>query len=239
MERNAPEEIIPALLTVLHAGAQSLTEISKTSKINRITAAKYLKAIEKGKTLISKKQGRETIYIHKQHNNAYYKLPVTKEQKKLFNTYYHHIKRLCKEIFNKEPSKIQVAKILWTLNREQKLKLPIAWYKQGPGGLQAFKGNEPEAITIPQEKVHQVKETEAKYGKHHEIKIKTKIYKEHKDQLYITKDEHVSRVKKKINEENDRNWFRNTLRELIKYAPREAIDIIKDFANTALLVDWC
>jgi predicted transcriptional regulator len=239
VERTAPDDIIRALLNALKEGGQNLTHICKASGINRITAAKYLKAMVEGNTLICRKQGRETIYLHPYDNNAYYKLPLTKEEKQLFDTYYHHIKRLFKELFNKEPSPIQVAKILWILNRDQKLELPIAWYKQGPVGLQAFNGDEPEAITIPQEKVLQVKETVAKYGKHDDFKIKTVIYNEHGDQFYITKDELVSRVKKKLVEENDRNWFRNILRDLIKYAPREAIDIISDFANTALLVDWC
>jgi predicted transcriptional regulator len=238
MERNAPEEIIPALLTVLHAGAQSLTEISKTSKINRITAAKYLKALEKGKAVVSKKEGRETIYGLANNTNNHFRLPVTKEQRKKFNTYYYHIKNFCEEKFDTKPTRTQAYKVLWTLNKQLDLKLPIGWYKYGQCADQSFQGNENAEYDLNPAELHQVKEVTEAYCGLSNQELQTKIYKESKDQLYITKNTLLLEINEKNINGEDREWFRQTLRNLIKYSPREAFDIVNDFANTSLLVDW-
>jgi hypothetical protein len=68
--------------------------------------------------------------------------------------------------------------------------------------------------------------------------LQTKIYKESKDQLYITKNTLLLEINEKNINGEDREWFRQTLRNFIKYSPREAFDIVNDFANTSLLVDW-
>lgn len=236
MERSAPEEIIARLLFTLQQGGQSLTEISREAKINRITTAKYLRALEKGNVLLSKQEGREQIFMLKNDPHTHFGLPISKEQRRTFNTYYHHITKFCEEKFHTKPTKTQAYKILWSLNQQLDLKLPIGWYKYGPCADQVFNKNECAEYDLNPAELKIVKETTEAFCDLTNQELQTKIYRESGNKFYIAKDELYNASEDEF--DKNRDWLRFQLKELIRHSPQEINDIIHDFANVALLVNW-
>jgi len=227
---NAPGDIIPKIAAALEQGPANISKLSKRATINRLTVSSYLRAMEKAGFVRHKKEGRETIYMLRENPNSNFDLPIEEEDKKTFNTYYAYITQFCKECFNKEPSRTQVYKIMWDLNKDLKLNLPIGWYMYGPCAVQIYRGNEQKAFELQPPKLAKVKAKTEEYCALEPIDLQRRIYEQEDNLLY--------KAKEKLLNHKDRNEMNEALMEIIKHVAPETVDVMTDFARAALLVGW-
>lgn len=227
MIRNAPKNIIPAIINNLKKGSTTLTKLSKAIQINRVTVSQYLDAFQESGMIIKQQNGRETILGLKRYDDSYFELPIKQEDKQVMQTIYTIIRRYCLEVYKKEPSKTQVYKIIYELNKEEKLNLPIGWYQHGPCAVLVYQGNETESNSL--NFTGRIKEKVQEYCKLEPIKLQKLIYKKYNNRLY--------QIKEKIKSANDEDINYLSM-ELIKLVPLETIDITTDFVRATMHLGW-
>lgn len=223
MERNSPSEIISSILNSLTKGEQTLTQLSNATKINRITVSQYISAFEKGGIVEVKTDGRERWVSLKNPVDTYFGLPIREEEKELMKKIYSVIKRYCKEIYNEEPKKTHVYKIIYDVMKERKLNLPVGWYQHGPCSVLIYSGNEESELKLDYESL--IKEKVKQYCKLSPIDLQKEIYIKYNSKLYNIKEDIKSG--KEIDP-----------LELLKVVPKETLDLVTDFARATLLLGW-
>jgi len=223
MQRNSPTDIITSIMKNLKKGRTTLTKLSKDIKINRITVSQYLTAFEESGLIRKIPQGREIILELKENPDSYFNLPIYQDDKKTMQTLYAIIRKTCQKIYNKEPGRTHVYKILYELNQEYELKLPVGWYQHGPCAVLIYNGNEVEQIKIEWES--KIKEKVMEYCKMESIELQKMIYQKYDNKLYRFKEKLKSKDKPDV-------------MELIKLVPQETIEITTDFARATLLLKW-
>lgn len=227
---NAPVDIIPRIAKALEKGPANISKLSKRADINRLTVSSYLQAMEKAGFVKHKKEGRETIYMLRENPNSHFDLPLTEEEQATFNTYYAHITQFCKECFDTEPTRTQAYKIIYDLNKDLDLHLPIGWYLHGPCAVQVYRGRENPAFDLPQKTLNIVKEKTETYCAMDPLTLQQHIYKKEQNELYLAKEHLLNHT--------DRDDMNTALMDLIKNVPQECVPVMTDFASTALLVGW-
>ncbi|MGV8171658.1 MAG: hypothetical protein ACP5OA_03110 [Candidatus Woesearchaeota archaeon] len=213
---------VDTLIGFLKEKPRSINEIAKGLEINWRTAESYITLL-KSLDLIFETNNK---YFYKDKNN-YFWLPVKSEHEKHIKTIYAHIKKFA----NKEPTKTQVYKIIWKINKLLDLKLPIGWYKYGPCCEIVYQGNEEILINLQKQELNLIKETTEKYVALDNFDLQRKIYSEEDNKLYLLKEQllNCDTAKEKLDE---------LLMQLIKLVPKEAIDVTTDFTRLVLLKGW-
>lgn len=216
------ENRIAKIRELLQDGPKSISDITEGAEVDWKTAEKYLSLFEELGFAFERETDnkRKRVFFLKDPNN-YFKLPIKQEHQKIISTAYFYIKKYCNELFQKEPTKTQVYKILWKLNIEN---LPIGWYKYGPIAIQPYRGDEQDyGININK---NLIKETVTNYCNKDNIELQKQIYKEANNQLYLTKE--------KLLEENlEKQELNIILMDLIKYAPKE--EVVDYFVRAVML----
>lgn len=228
---NQINDMVDSIKSHLKERPMSISEIAEKVNIDWRTAENYLSLL-KGLGLVKEKgDTKKTRIFYYLNQDHYFKLPIKEKDSKLISSIYYYIKKTCIEIYKKEPTKTQAYKIIWKLNEDLKLKLPLGWYQYGPCCVQVYKGDEQD-YGIDSKISSKLKEIVEDYCKYDSLVLQKKLYEVTGNQLYITKSEFVE---KKFKGKNELNLI---LMDLIKYAPTETKDIITDFARTVLLIGW-
>jgi len=230
MERKSPVDIIPAIINALRKGEQTLSKLSRSSNINRVTLSQYVQALEKADIIISNKKGRERIIKLRSNPGSYFDLPIKEEDNKYIETVYAFIKETCLKLYQKQPTKTQVYKILWEIRKEK--NIPIGWYQYGPCPVKIYKGNEKQFVNLSKDLKLKISKTVKDYCSLSNAQLQKKIYNKEHNQLYLLKEELITSTEIKKDDLN------KLMFELIKNVPKEAVDITTDFARTALLLGW-
>jgi hypothetical protein len=223
MERNSPSDIIHSLLSSLKNGEQTLSQLSKSSGINRVTASQYITAFEKGGVVEIKTAGREKLISLKNSEDTYFNLPIKEQEKKVMHTIYSLIRTYCNQTYGKNPAKTHVYKIIYDVMKEKKLNLPVGWYQHGPCAVLIYSGNEESEIKLDYETL--IKEKVEQYCKLEPIDLQKDIYKKYDSKLYNIKEDIKSG--KEIDP-----------LELLKVVPKETLDLVTDFARATMLLGW-
>jgi len=221
------EDIIDSIKKVLSEGEPlSISQVARKAKIDWRTANHYLIILEKIDLVKSYKFKNTVTYFYKDPDN-YFKLPIKEKHQKIISTIYAYIKEFCEKKFQKEPTKTQVYKVIWKVNKELKLNLPIGWYRYGPICMQVYQGKERKEKTLEKKEVILIKNITEEYCFLDNIKLQRKIYEEAKEAAYI--------LKEKILEEENVDVL---LMDLVKEVPEETREIVTDFIRTTLLLKW-
>src|SRR3989344_1000189 len=207
----------------------SISEISEKLSINWRTAENNLRILESLGLVFERNIKNRRTFFYKEKNN-YFDLPVKNEDIKKINTIYHHIKEFCKKFYNQEPTKTQAYKVIWKINKELKLNLPIGWYMYGPLCVQEFCSNEPKEINFAGNTISLIEKTTKEFCSLDNFKLQKKVYNESDENLYLTKEKLISGT---LTNKEDIN---SVLVDLIKYAPPETVEVVTDFARATLLV---
>ena len=227
---NKKQEIVDAIIKLLSEGPKSINEISTKAEINWKTAEEYLKLLENLGRVSEKDIKNTRTFFYKDKNN-YFELYIKNRDKKTISSVYSKIKKICQEKFSKEPTKTQVYKIIWKVNEKLNSNLPIGWYRYGPCSVQIYQGDE-EYYKLDNTISKAVKETTEEYCELDNISLQKKVYEDAKKNLYLTKQKLIE-----LNPEN-KEELNNILMDLIKFSPKETIEIASDFARATLLLGF-
>ena len=230
MERNSPQEIIPSVINSLRKGEQTLSQLSKSSDINRVTLSQYLSAFESAGIIKTQKAGREKIIQLRNNPDSHFDLPIKEEDNKKLSTIYAYIRETCLTLYNKEPTKTQVYKILWEISKKH--PLPIGWYQHGPCAVRIYRGNEQKFTQLEDDEKKIIEERVDEYCKLTNEELQQKVYSKENNELYLLKENLAT--KEEIEKEN----LNESLMHLIKLVPKETIEIVTDFVSAALLLGW-
>ena len=225
------KEIINSIQGILREGPKSISEISEKTGITWRTAKQYLQML-KDLNLVGEEDIKNTKTFFYKDNGNYFELPIKKEDNKEISSIYAYIKESCLKFFNKEPTKTQIYKIIWNVNKKLDLKLPIGWYRYGPCCVQIYRGNE-EKGELDKPIVNEIEEVTKEYCCLEKFELQKKIYEKEKMYLYLTKEGLLEK-----NHEDNREELNNLLMDLIKYAPKETIETVTDFARVTLVLGW-
>ncbi len=120
------------IISSLRKGSMSISEIKKEAGLHWETAQKYLRILEDAKIVIKEKKGREVIYtLCQKRNDTLFGLPIDEDKENLIDSITLRIINRYKELFEKEPTKTHIQKILWYVDEKKHLNLPIIWYLYG------------------------------------------------------------------------------------------------------------
>jgi predicted transcriptional regulator len=225
------KEIIHSIIEALKEGPRTITQIAEETDINWRTAESNLEILKEIGKVFERQEGKSRYFFLKDDSN-YFNLYVKKEDAKRISTIYALISKFCKKLFKHEPTKTQAYKIIWKINNKLNLNLPIGWYQYGPLCVQEYTGQEKQEYEMNQHTIAIIKETTKRYGDIENHKLQDMIYKEEEKQLYIAK-ERLTKGNFKTKEE-----INPILIDLIKYAPKEASDVVTDFARATLMLGW-
>lgn len=225
------KEIIHAIIEALKEGPRTITQIADEININWRTAESNLEMLKDIGKVFEIQEGKSRFFFLKDDRN-YFNLYVKKDDAKRISTIYALISKFCKKLYRHEPTKTQVYKIIWKINNKLNLNLPIGWYQYGPLCVQGYTGRENQEYEMNQESVAIIKETTKRYGQIENQKLQEMVYEEEKNQLYLAK-ERLMKGDFKAKEE-----IYPILIDLIKYAPKEASEVVTDFARATLLLGW-
>lgn len=225
------KETIRAIIEALKEGSRTITQIAEETDINWRTAESNLEMLKDIGKVFEIQDGKSRFFFLKDDSN-YFNLYVKKEDAKRISTIYALISKFCKKLYKHEPTKTQAYKIIWKINNKLNLNLPVGWYQYGPLCVQEYTGREKQEYEMNQEAIVIIKETTKRYGQIENQKLQEMVYEEEKNQLYIAK-ERLMKGDFKNKEE-----IYPILIDLIKYAPKEASEVVTDFARATLLLGW-
>lgn len=224
-------EIIDSIKKTLKDGPKSISDISKEAKINWRTAEEYLKLLKNLGLVIEQEIKNTRTFFYKEKKN-YFDLPIRKEHSKIISTIYSLIRKFCLDVHKTEPTKTQAYKILWNIDMKAGLNLPIGWYMYGPCCVQVYKGDEDQQTKLNKKTVTLIKETTTKYCLCDNFELQNRVYKEANNKLYRLKEKLIT-TKFKTKED-----INPVLMDLIKFAPKETIEVVTDFVRATLLLGW-
>ncbi|MFW6450511.1 MAG: hypothetical protein ACOCZ6_05645 [Nanoarchaeota archaeon] len=226
--RNSPYEIIPLIINTLRNGSQTLTKLQSTTDINRVTLSNYIASFEKAGIIKTKKHGRERLIQLRSNPDSYFDLPVDEEDTKYISTIYAYIRQTCLKLYNKEPTKTQVYKIIYELKKP----LPIGWYQYGPCPVRIYRGNEKKEKKLGKDDLSLIKKKVKEYCALSNFELQKRIYNKENNHLYQLKEKLITLDKPKKDELNI------LLTELIQNVPGETIKVTTDFVRAAFLLGW-
>ena len=225
------QEIIDSVKCQLMDKPLSVSEISEKLKINWRTAENYLEILKKLDLVKEINIKNTRTFFYKDKDN-YFDLPVKNKDSKLISSIYFKIKKTCLDLYEKEPTKTQVYKIIWKINEELNLGLPVGWYKYGPCCVQVYKGDEKEEVKLDNSQINLIKSITKEYCILDNIQLQKKIYKDAKKDLYKTKEDLLE-----FNSD-DKTDLNMILMDLVKHVPQDTIETTTDFSRATLLLGW-
>jgi len=226
------QKIVDSIKAVLRNKPSSISEITRESKINWRTAENYLEMLKNLEVVEEKIIKNTRTFFYKHNQNNYFDLPIKPKEAKLISSIYSKIKETCLNLYNKEPTKTQAYKIIWSLNKKLELNLPVGWYRYGPCCVQVYQGDEKEETKLSNNIIKEIKETTKEYCIMDNISLQRMIYTKEEKNLYLTKEKLLDF------DSEDKNELNNILMDLIKYTPKDTIGITTDFARATLFLGW-
>lgn len=224
-------EVVEAIIRSLKDGPKSINQIADSAKIEWRTAESNLELLEK-ENLVEEKTVKNTrTFIYKDQNN-FFKLPIPEKIQEIITAIYTKIREFCLKKYKKEPTHTQVYKIIWKLNKELKLNLPIAWYRYGPVCIQVYKGNEIEKKELSSKIISEVKKITEDYCLRSTVDLQRIVYKEANEMLYLAKQE----IMDNAFDTESKERLSAMMMDLIKNAPQETKDITTDYVRATLLL---
>ncbi len=223
-------ELLIKIQRLLSDQPLSISAIKDKLNIDWRTAKENLETL-KDLGLVYERKNHKTIFYLRDKNN-YFELPTKNQDKKKISTIYYHIKQFCSKKFNKEPTKTQAYKIIWKVNKKFNLGLPIGWYMFGPICAHPYTGQEHKIKNLNSKHLNFIKKMTEEYCILDNIELQKKVYSEENNMLYKAKERLYD-----LKQEN-KEKLNLILMDLIKYAPKETIDVTTDFARATLLLNW-
>ena len=221
------KEILKSVQEALREEPLSISELSKKVKINWRTSKHYLEMfLSLGLVFEKKVKNTRTFFLRDEKN--YFDLPIKSKHRNKINAIYNAIKKNCLSFYGREPTKTQAYKILWKIDKEFDLGLPIGWYLYGPCCIQTYSGKEKATKKLSQKEQKMIELTTQEFCKLDNFLLQNKIYNQANAKLYQTKEKLLAEKhsnKEKIN---------TLLIDLIKFTPPETVDVVTDFARTVL-----
>jgi predicted transcriptional regulator len=224
-------DALNSITILLKEGHLDIQELSNKVNLDKRTLEKHLKLLVDWGIILEKSINKRTFYLKEENN--YFKLPIKQQDQNTITTIYNKIKQFCQEIYFKEPTKTQVYKIIFLLNKKFNLNLPIGWYLYGPCCVQTYQGDEEIMAPLNKEQLTFLKEATEKYCTYDNIELQKEIYKKEHNELYQAKEELIS-----LNYTDDKQILNPILMKLIDNSSDEATSIITDFARLTLYKGW-
>ena len=217
-------EIEDKIIGELRTGPKTTRQISDNLKINWATADKYLNYLEGFGRVKSKETTRKLFYLKQKEN--YFDLPLTKEQELKIKKIYEIINK------TKKVTKTRAQKILFQVNKELKLEIPIGWYKFGPISVMPYE-EYTSTYNFNNKQISLIKETTQKYSNLDNFDLEDQIYEEENNELYKKRKEIIS-----ISFNENKEIINLLLMDFLKLVPSEAKDLTEDFLRATLLLGW-
>ncbi|MBI2139908.1 ArsR family transcriptional regulator [Candidatus Woesearchaeota archaeon] len=224
-------EIIGSIKKSLSNSPKSISEISKEAEINWRTAEQYLELLKKLGLVIETEIKNTRTFLLRDKDN-YFDLPIKEKDQKVISAIYYQTKKFCNESYRKDPTKTQAYKIIWNVNRKLNLGLPIGWYRYGPCCVQIYRGDEQD-FKLDSRISRSVKESTEEYCSMDSSSLQNKIYVDEKKDLYLAKKKLIEMA-----DAGNKEDLNNILMDLIKFAPKETVEVVTDFARATLLLGW-
>jgi len=225
------QDAIDKVRFILMNKPMSISEISFELKINWRTAENYLEILKR-LDLVKEKEIKNTRTFFYKDKDNYFKLPIKWKDTKLISSIYSKIKETCLKLYGKEPTKTQAYKIIWKLNDNLNLGLPVGWYRYGPCCVQSYNGNEEMETDLTKTQIKGIADLTKEYCNMDNVELQRKIYLDAKYQLYIKKEELC------MFSSSDKQDLNLILMDIVKLVPQETIETTTDFARATLLLDW-
>ena len=201
MYKKQTTEIIKKLINYLNNKEETIAEIAKNTKINYHTTKKYIQMLLDANILNYKLEKNKVKYYiinkDKQDLNSYFAIPFNNEIKEKVFAYYNYITKKWQEYTSKKISKLQVYKILYSINKKYNLGLPFGWYKYGAICAIAYDGDYSQFNSILNLNVQTALDKKIKQIIKETPKItKTKHYLEENQKTHLLKEEIITELNK-------------------------------------------
>lgn len=224
--------LFDSIVKSLKAGPGSITDIAAAADINWRTAESYLENLKKLNIVEEEKVKNKRLFFYRDMDN-YFKLPIREKDEQKINTLYAEIREFCQSLYQKDPTKTQAYKIVWKVNKELNLQLPVGWYKYGPTVAKPYTHNHKATYNFNKETIKAVKETTEEYCKLDNVSLQLKIYKEEHKKLYLAKTAIESLEQQATKEE-----LRTTIGRFRENTPEESYEVVTDFMRTTIMTGW-
>lgn len=215
-------EIEDKIVDELRTGPKTTRQISDSLKINWATADKYLNYLEGFGIVKYKETTRKHFYLKQKTN--FFDLPLTKEQESKIKKIYEIIFKTAKV------TKTQAQKILFQVNKDLKLNIPIGWYQFGPICPMPYEQSLESTHNFNNNQINKIKEITNNYYKIDNFELEDIIYKKENNELYITK-----KALRSINSKDDLNII---LMDFLKFVPDETKELVTDYVRAVMLIGW-
>ncbi len=210
IERKTSEEIKTKILEVLNDKPLNALEISKAIGSNWSTVKNYITDLIAEKKVKEISFGNQIIY-QKVVGDTYFGIPIKEEDRKMLKFIISTAIKEYKEIKEEQIKKTELAKLIYSINLNLKLNLPIVWYLYGPMPLMILDlQNDYSTEFVPSN------EQEIKNAIKRWIKEKTRKYvREMIKELYLQENAELYDLKVKVYDdlkskksENLKDWSR-------------------------------
>ena len=219
-------EIEGEIVDELRSGPKTTRQISDSLEKNWATVDKYLRYLEGFGRVKSESDTRKRYYLKQKEN--FFDLPLTKDQEEKINKIYQIIADTAKV------TKTQAQKILFRVNKELNLNLPIGWYQFGPITVKPYEDKVYESNhKFSNKDISKIKEITTKYSKLDNFDLENKVYKEENNELYKKRKELIS-----MSFEENKDRINMNLMDFLKLVPIEVKDLTEDFLRATLLLGW-
>ncbi len=222
------KNIVKAISDSLRKSPKSISDLADDVGINWRTAENHLNILKFLGVVKEVKQGKKRIFLFRQ-ENTYFRLPVRPTDEEKINSFYSKIKDFCNKFHEHDPTKTQAYKVLWKINKNLGLDLPIGWYRYGPCCVQVYQNDEKPGELSAKEK-SLCRDLTREFCALDNIELQNRIYEEENRELY--------KLKQRLDCNPDRKTLNNIFFKMIKSVPDETVETVTDFARVTLFAGW-
>jgi len=130
-ERKTSEEIKQKILEALDEKPMNALEISKAICSNWSTVKSYIEELVQSQKVKEISFGEKTIY-QKITEDTYFGIPIKEKDRKMLKFIISTAIKEYQEIKEEQIKKTELAKLIYSVNSNLNLNLPIVWYLYGP-----------------------------------------------------------------------------------------------------------
>jgi predicted transcriptional regulator len=199
MGRRSSRELVGDIAAALTSEPQSIQEISDAVEADRQSVTKYLEELEEAGIVKEQKSGRTRKFTVSEYedNEAYFELPLKKEEKEKFRFLFKKILDEYRTQFGKIPGKLMYQKIAVEVIDSLGLELPHGRYQYGSITAMNYTPGDGNGVgpvsfgpDFSEEEVDEaVEDTVDEYGDLGFREARQKQYEDKNMELYLKKEE--------------------------------------------------
>ncbi len=185
--KTSSGKIVRDILAALDS-PKSIMEVAKECNINWESARKYMQVLAEAGVLEERQGGKARVFVRKdflRDPENFFGLPLDREMKEMIDGLYGAIERAWMKKHGSKPAKTFVYKILWELNKDRDIRIPMGWYLFGAICVRPYSPDRQYPHKVSKEDKKKIVELVNKYSRFHSTyKLMRYHYIEERNELY-------------------------------------------------------